>query len=149
MAVAAFQIIRASTINRIQPIVYSAVQSGPGIFTTTTTEQDAPGCSVTFTTATAAICTATIFCDTEVTATGASVVFQGRLNVDGSTITSKEAHTSGASLGRPTIGQVIDFTLSGAGSHTVKLRVVKSAAAGTFITYDNHTGFSLQVREVV
>lgn len=149
MALSAFQIVRASQINRIQPVNYSAVQTGPGLLTVTTTQQDATGCSVTFTTATAAICTATLFCDVEVTATGASTVFQGRINVDGSTITAKEAHVNGASLQRPTVGQVIDFTLSGAGSHTVKMVFLKTAATGTMVVYDNHTGFSLQVREVV
>jgi hypothetical protein len=148
VAFAAFQIVRASQLNRIQPYVQSAVQSGTGQQTVTTTETDAAGCSVTFTSATAALVTATIFCDLEVTATGLSV-FQGRLNVDGTSITLKEVHLNGSSLTRATTGQVIDFTLSGAGSHTVKLRLLKTAAAATILTDDNHTGFSLNVREVV
>jgi hypothetical protein len=148
MSFLAFQIVRASALNRIQPVVYPVGQSGTGQQTVTTTETDSAGCSVTFTTATPALCTATIFCDLEVTATGGAV-FQGRLNVDGTSITTKEVHLNGSSLTRDTAGQVIDFTLSGAGSHTVKLRLLKTAAAATILTDDNHTGFSLQVREVV
>lgn len=148
MSFAAFQIVRASQLNRIQPTEYASFQSGTGQQTITTTETDSAGCTVTFTTATAAVCTVWIFCDVEVTATGASV-FQGRISVDGTTVTAKEAHVTGLTLTRVTAGQAIDFTLSGAGSHTVKLRLLKTAAAATIVTDDNHTGFTLSVREVV
>lgn len=150
MAFAAFQIVRASALNRIQPVVYTATQSGnvSNLQTITTIETDSLNCSVTFSTATAAVCTAYVTCDMEVTVTGAST-FQGRLNVDGSTITSKEAHIGGGSSTRDTVSQTVDFTLSGPGSHTVKLRLLKSSAAATMQADDTHTGFSLQVREVV
>jgi hypothetical protein len=65
------------------------------------------------------------------------------------TITTKEVHLNGATIERATLSQVIDFTLSGAGTHTVKLRLLKTAAAATILTDDQHTGFSLQVREIV
>jgi hypothetical protein len=150
MSFVAFQIVRASALNRIQPVVYPAQQTGNAGSqqTVTTTETDALGCSVTFTTVSAAVCTATIVCDVESTIVGASV-FQGRLNVDTVTITTKEVHLNGATIERATLSQVIDFTLSGAGTHTVKLRLLKTAAAATILTDDQHTGFSLQVREIV
>jgi hypothetical protein len=146
MSFLAFQIVRASALNRIQPIVYPAQQTGNAGSqqTVTTTETDSLGCSVTFTTVSAAVCTATLFCDVESTVVGASV-FQGRLNVDTVSITGKEVHLNGATIERATLGQVIDFTLSGAGTHTVKLRLLKTAAAATILTDDQHTGFSLQV----
>jgi hypothetical protein len=150
MTFAAFQIVRASALNRIQPIVYPATQSGNGGSqqTVTTTETASLGCSVTFTTTTAAICTATIFCDIEIQVTGATV-FQARLNVDTVSVSTREVHLNGSSLQRSTPGQVVDFTLSGAGTHTVKLNLLKTVAAGTIVTDDQHTGFSLQVREIV
>jgi plastocyanin len=150
MTFVAFSIVRASALNRIQPVEYSAIQNGNGGSqqTVTTTETDSLGCSVTFTTATAAICTAWLTCDLEVQVTG-STVFQGRLNIDTVTVTTKEVHLNGASLLRMTPGQTIDFTLSGAGTHTVKLRLLKTAAAATIVTDDQHTGFTLSVREIV
>lgn len=150
MALLAFQIVRASQLNRIQPVEYSAFATGnvSALQTITTTEADSLGCSVTFTSTTAANCTVIFFADIEVQATGVTT-FQGRIRVDGTTITSKEAHITGASLIRVTTGQAVDFTLSGAGSHTVIMRLLKTAAAATLVAYDNHTGFTLQVREIV
>lgn len=149
MSFLAFQIVRASALNRIQPVSYTAIQSNTGTQTVTTTESDLVGASVTFTTATAASCTLVAIYDVEVTATGAST-FQGRISIDGATVTTKEGHLTGnGALIRVSVSQVIEFTLSGAGSHTVKMRSLKTAAAATIITYDNHTSFSLSVREIV
>lgn len=148
MAFLAFEIVRASKLNRIQPVVYSGVQVNTGQQTITTSQADLIGATVTFTSLTAAVCTITMSFDVEVGATGASV-FQGRVVVDGSTITNKEAHINGSNVIRAMATQTVEFTLSGAGSHTVKLAALKTAAAATILTDDNHTGFSLQVREVV
>jgi hypothetical protein len=148
MSFLAFQIVRASTLNRIQPVEYSAIQSNVGTQTITTSEVDLVGATVTFTSLTAAVCTLWAIYDVEVTATGA-MTFQGRISVDGATITTKEGHITGSTAIRVSVAQTLDFTLSGAGTHTVKMRGLKTAAAATVVTYDNHTSFSLQVREVV
>lgn len=150
MALLAFQIVRASQLNRIQPVSYFARQSGNGgsLQTITTTEADLLNCTVTFSTTTAANYIVWFFSDFEVTVVGASTS-QFRISVDGSDIGGQEANGSGATLMRYPQGQVFNGTFAGAGSHTVKARVLKTAAAATMVSYDNHTAFAIQVSEIV
>lgn len=150
MTLNAGQAPTAATLLHLQPVTYSAVQTGNAGSqqAVTTTETDCLGCSVTFTTATAANCLLVANFDLDASVAGATVAV-GRVRVDGVTITAPEAHLSGASVTRSTAGQNWTFALSGAGSHTVLLRVLKSAAAATVNCVDLHTRFSLIVTEVV
>ena len=135
---------------RLQTVVYSAAQSGSGSQTFTTGEVDSAACTVTFTTATnGALYTVYGVGDFEVTAASAAIVAVGRLNVDAVTITTKEMHLRADSIGRATVSQVWTGSLSTAGSHTIKLRILKSGAGGTMQANDNHTSFVLHIMEVV
>lgn len=150
MTLSAGQVPSAATLLRLQTVVYSAGQSGTGTQTFTTSEVDSAGCTVTFSTATAAQCVVHGIGDIEVTVAGAGVVAVGRLNVDGSTVAGgAEMHLRADAVGRATVSQCWAFSLSGSGSHTIKLRIIKSAAGGTMQTDDLHTRIVVQVIEVV
>lgn len=140
----------AATVLHLQPVIYSAGQSNTGAQTFTTTEADSVGATVTFTTATAAKVVVNGVGDFEVTSASAAIVAIGRLNVDGSTVTgAQEMHLRADSLGRATVAGLWDFNVSGAGSHTVKLRLLKSGAGGAMQANDNHTRIVVWVLEVV
>ena len=150
MPFTAGQKLRASQLSMVQPVKYSANQTGNGggTQTITTTETDCLGAFVTFTSLTAAVCEVVAFWDIDCSSGGAAVA-QGRLSVDG-VIQTPEAHFSLiTSSSRCTAGRSYRFTLSGAGSHTVKMRVLKTGALGTATCDDNHTGFTITVQEVV
>lgn len=140
----------AATLLHLQPVIYSAGQSGSGSQSFTTSEVDSAGCTVTFTTATAAKIVVQGVGDFEVTSSSAAVVATGRLNVDGSTVTgAQEMHLRADSIGRATVAGLWDFNVSGAGSHTIKLRLIKSGAGGAMQADDNHTRIVVWVMEVV
>lgn len=149
MSLLAGEVLSASDASHLQTVVYSGTQTGNAGSqqTVTTTETDCLGCSVTFSTATAAVYVVTAHFDLDVSSSGTTVNV-GRLNIDGVTQT-KEAHLSGSSVTRSTPGQVWTGTVSGAGSHTFKLRVIKSAAAATVNCVDTHTTFTVLIIEVV
>lgn len=148
MPFVAGQIVRASALNRIQPVPYFGVQSGNGGFqVVTTTPTDCKNCVVNFTSLTAAVCVVEAFFDFETSATGAAVL-QGQLVVDGVT-QSGEAHGEVQTIERATPGHSWRFVLSGAGAHVVKLQAAKTAALGTCNVYDTHTEFTLTVYEIV
>jgi hypothetical protein len=141
----------ASAVNRLQPTTYQATQTGNGggQQALSTTEADCLGCSVTFSVATLATCVVQGTFDFDVTATG-STVGVGKLYVDGSLVTGgREAHIGGNSVTRATPGQCWQFTFAATGSHTLKLRCVKTAAAATINLVDNHTSMVITVYEVV
>lgn len=148
MTLNAGQAPAAASIVNLQPVIYSAQQSNTGQQTVTTTETDSVGCTVTFTTLTAAKYIAYIAADHECSATGTTLV-STRLNVDGTTVTTPSANSNANATTRQTVGQVITGTLSGAGSHTVKLRLFKSLNSATIVAYDVHTRFILVIQEVV
>lgn len=150
MPFTAGQKLRASQLQNVQPITYNAFQTGNGggQQAVTTTETDCLAASVTFTSLTAANCVVVASFDLDVAVTGATIA-QGRLSVDAATITTPEAHLSGSSVTRTTATQSWTFTLSAAGTHTVKLRILKTAAAATINCVDGHTRFSLILSEVV
>lgn len=145
MPFAAGQIVRASALNRIQPTTYQGRAVGAPALGTT--ENDATSSTILFTTTTAAVCVANAFFDFDVQIAGAAIAV-GRLRIDGVTL-ADEAHTNMAALNRNTCGQSWRFTVSGAGSHTGIMRIIKSAAAGTAIVDDNHTKWTLTVNEIV
>lgn len=142
----------AAQFIRLQPVPLEAIQSGNGggIQALTTTETDLLGCTVTFSTATAATCTVEGTGHFLVPAGSAGIIAIIRCAVDGVTITSPEmrcwASTTGVEI---TAHQSWKFTVSGAGSHTVKLRGLKTGAGGTVDTGDLATRFLLYVFEVV
>jgi hypothetical protein len=150
MTLNAGQAPTAATMLHLQPTIYSAAQTGNGggLQAVTTTETDCLGCSVTFSTATAAAYMVVAFFDLDVTASGATTAV-GRLNIDGTTVTGIEAHLGGSSVTRATPGQVWTGSLSGGGSHTLKLRIIKSAALATINCIDLHTRMAITVIEVV
>lgn len=138
---------------RLQTVIYEAIQSGNGggLQSLTTTETDLLGCSVTFTTATAAARVVVIAGGHFLIQTGsASNLATVLLNVDGATTTNPfmrcYASVSGVEL---TLAQFWNLTLASAGSHTLKLRGIKSGAGGTIQTADLDTHFIAQVLEVV
>lgn len=150
MPFTAGQKLRASDLNKIQPVEYSGQQSGnvSNLQAITTSQVDCLNCFVTFSTSTAATCKIVADWDVDVS-TGGAAVAVGRVVVDGSTI-GDEAHYSIVTTGsRVTMSQSWRFVLSGSGAHTVKLAVLKSAAAGTVNCDDQHTKFTLTVTEVL
>lgn len=150
MPFTAGQKLRASDLNKIQPTIYTAQQSGNAGAqqAITTSEADCLNCSVTFTTLTAATCEIVATWDVDV-ATGGAAIALGRVRVDGVTI-ANEAHFSIVTTSsRTTMTKSWKFSVAGAGSHTVIQRVLKNAAAGTANCDDQHTGFTLSVLEVL
>lgn len=140
----------AATVNRLQPTPLDACQTGSGSQTFTTTETDSAGCTISFTTATAATCVVQGTGDFAVGTAAASVVAIGRLNVDGVTVsTGREMHQRADSVGGSTCSGLWKFTLAAAGPHIVKLRLIKSGAGGVMQANDNHTQIVLTVFEVV
>lgn len=149
MPFSAGQRLSGAKLQTVQTVVYSAFQSATGAQTFTTSEVDSGACFVTFTTVTnGAVYTCYGVGDLEVTVAGVSVVAVGRLNVDGVSITAKEMHLRADSVGRATVGQVWTGTLPTAGSHTLKLRLIKNAAGGTMQANDNHTCIVVHIMEV-
>jgi hypothetical protein len=75
----------------------------------------------------------------DVGVTGGSDTFIGTLVVDGTPITTGEAHFEGAGSERATITQVWVVTLTGSGSHTAKLQRAKSGTSDTVTLFGTHT----------
>lgn len=152
MPFTAGQKLRASVLNRIPTAVYEGIQTGNGggLQSFTTTETDLLACTVTFTTLTAARVVVHAVGHFLVQTGSAGILDTVVLNVDGTTITNPfmrcYASTSGVEL---TLGQVWNVQLGAAGSHTFKLRGLKSGAGGSSQTADLDTHFVAQVFEVV
>ncbi|MFI0897759.1 hypothetical protein [Streptomyces sp. NPDC020983] len=144
MPVAAGQRVLASTLNRLQPAVYSAV--GTGNVTGAATNAAVPGATVTLTTATAGA-RYTVACVWDVTLTGATTsLLTVRLSVDGATVAPLGTFAASASGNRSTIPQQYSGTLASAGSHTFTL--VGSPAASQTIQGTN-TSLIVTIYEVV
>lgn len=119
---------------------FNAVQSTSTI-TMAAGVQDLTGATVTFTTAYASTkCKVIGVFDVEQSGTPADI-FVGTCVVDGSTV-SGEAHAAAV---RVTCVQVWDFTITAAGSHTIKLQGAKSGTANTVKTDATHTRLSVEV----
>lgn len=149
MAFGAGNFLTAAQLNRIQPVTYTATQSGNAgsQYTLTTTATDLLAATVTFSTTTAnAVFVVNAFFDFEVTAAGTSVLI-GQLVTDGN-LQAGEAHSDGSTVQRHTVGQTWRGTLAASGSHTFKLRGLKTAAVGTMVTNDSHTRLTIQIAEV-
>jgi len=128
------------------PFFVSAAASAD-LTATTTTAADITGATVTFNTVQSAATVVVwgVF-DTSVTSTGAALG-QGLCSVDGVQQTAaaiQQLITSGL---RQTVVQVWVATLSGSGSHTVKLRGNLNAAAGTAVFRQTNTTITVQVND--
>ena len=148
MPFAAGEIITAGRLNRLQPVPREAAATND--LTLTTAEQDILGASITVITQTAnAVYLAYGVFDMSATTGAAGVIMVGRLAVDGVSDT-EEAHADGSTTGaRITASQDWRGTLATAGSHTLKLRGLKSAAGGTMLARTIHSKLTVVIYEVV
>lgn len=117
--------------------------------TTTTTEQDVTGATVTFTTLrpnARYVCTGVFYFGAN---TGGGSVASGKLNVDGTTVNNLYAQFTGATtLDRATVTQTWSGTLASAGSHTLKLRhQITTNVSGTFTLNNGQTTITVQIFE--
>lgn len=128
MPFTAFQTITAAALNRIQPVTYKADGTNLAL---STTETDLPSATITLSTSAAnAIYVAEAQFDFYVPTTGAATV-TGRLAVDGVTQSKGADFTPQTNGDRVPGFQVWRGTLASSGSHTLKLRGLKSGAVGT------------------
>lgn len=146
MAFLAGDILDAARLNRIAPVTYRIAQTS--IQTVTNVETDVTGAVVIITTAAAnaAYSVQGVF-DFDVS-TGAATVAVGRLNVDGTSNTTSEAHHGGNAVGRETVAQTWTGTLAIAGNHTFKLRVLKTVNTGAINSNSGHTSALITITEV-
>ena len=126
------------------PFVVSAAATG-NLTVTTATVADIPGASVTFSTvqSAASVVVWGVF-DTSVTGTAASLA-QGYCTVDGVQQTASSIQQLQTAGLRQTVAQVWVATLSGSGSHTIKLRGNNPGAAGTGVFNQANTTITVQV----
>lgn len=126
------------------PFTVSAAASA-NLVATTATVTDITGASVTFNTVqSAAVVVVWGVFDISVT-TGAASLGQGFCTVDGTQQTAlaiQQLVTTGL---RQTVAQVWNVTLSGSGSHTIKLRGNNNNAAGTATFNQTNTTITVQV----
>lgn len=147
MPFASGQRLTPARLNRIQPVTYEAVASGT--LTLGTALADVAGAAVTLTTTTAgAVWVAEATFDMNVATAGAGVLAEGHLDVDGVDQTAR-ALKSMAAVDRATAAQRWRGTLAAAGSHTLKLRGIKSGAAGVASIVTTHTKLQVTIYEVV
>jgi hypothetical protein len=144
VAFASGEKIRASRLNRIQPVSYLANANGdvPAL----STDVDVPGATITLTTLAAnAVYVAVAFFDFDLT--GASTATgTGKLVVDGATQTATANMAGEVTTDRMTPGQTWKGTLASAGSHTLKLTATTGASQ---IVQDTHTTLQVTIYEVV
>lgn len=145
MSVAAGQKIRASMLNRLQPVFYQAGLTATQGLTTTTT--DLAGASVTFSTTTANaffVVFGTFVFDITSAATSFA---QGKVAVDGVTQTNIVRWAAEVNTDFDTATQTWTGTLAAAGSHTIKLQADLSAGA-TMQCLGTHTQLLVMICEV-
>lgn len=128
------------------PFIVAAAASA-GLTMTTTTITDITGATVTFSTVqTAATVLVWGVFDTSVNTAGASLA-TGSCSIDGTQQTAfaiAQLQTVGT---RYTIAQLWTATLSGSGSHTIKLRGNLNTAAGSATFNQTHTTVTVQVND--
>ncbi|HET6356101.1 hypothetical protein [Streptomyces sp.] len=139
------QKLTAGQLDRLQPVPYEAVANG-SLTSTTTTETDIPGASITFTTKAAnATFQATGTFDCEPLAVSSTIMMLGKLNVDGVGQSGVAVHRMNQ-LDRDTVSMTWTGVLAAAGSHTLKLRGNLSAnlaVGGRFQTGDTKLQFTI------
>lgn len=126
------------------PFVVSAAASG-NLTVTTATVTDIPGATVTFNTvqSSSTVVVWGVF-DTYVSATAASFA-QGYCTIDGVQQTASSIQQLITAGLRQTVAQIWTATLSGAGSHTIKLRGNNPGAIGTGVFNQTNTTITVQV----
>lgn len=147
MPFASGETITAARLNRIQPTTYDAACT-PAL-TLTNSEVDVGAATITLTTVAANaiyICTAVF--DFNVTTAAAAQFCVGRLSIDG-VISTREALHDMQTIGRGTVHQQWRGTLAAAGSHTLKLRALKTTAGGVAEASATHTTIQIIIYEVV
>lgn len=124
-----------------------AAAASANLTMTTTTVTDITGATVTFNTVQSAA-TVTVWgvFDTSVNTSGASLA-SGSCWVDGVSQTPQAIFQLITSGLRATITQVWTATLSGSGSHTIKLRGNLNSAAGSASFNQTHTTITVQVND--
>lgn len=122
-----------------------AAAASASLTATTTTVTDITGASVTFNTVQSAanVVVWGVF-DVSVSSTGLSLA-TGSCNIDGTQQTAQAIFQLITAGLRATIAMVWQATLSGSGSHTIKLRGNLNAAAGTAVFNQTNTVVAVQV----
>lgn len=115
--------------------VKSYMAAATASLTCTTTGQDVPGATITFTT-TVANTVALVQAHFDVNNSGGADTFLGIMAVDGGDMT---AQAIARLSGRSAVSQSWAVTLAAAGSHTVKLRAAKVGTANVVEAYLTHT----------
>lgn len=147
MAILSGQRITAALLRNLKPATYDAAASGTLVLTTS--QQDITGASITLTTATAgAVFVATGTFDVNVTTAQASQLAEGHLDVDGVDQTPRALRDTNA-ISRVTVTRSWRGTLGAAGSHTLKLRGVKTGTTNVVSMVTTHTGLTVVIYEVV
>ncbi len=136
MAFASGQRVTAAQLNNITWKTLEARSTGNE--TVDVVLADVNGATLTITTPVANT-VVTVWGYFDVGTTGGTDTFIGSLNVDGSGVTTGEAHLEGAGSERATVAQSWEVTLASVGSHTLKLRRQKSSAADTVTLFSTHT----------
>lgn len=146
MAFAAGERITGARLNRLQPVQYYDLITA-SLTKTTTTFEDIPGCSVTFTTTAdnAAYSVVAVF-DCAVGTVSATTDMVGRIVTDGVAETQTARHQMD-NLDRDTVSTLALGTLASAGSHTIKLQGALTVAAGSG-TFQIFTGMVITIAEV-
>lgn len=149
MPILSGQKLEASTLNHLQPQVYEAVESGV-LTTTSTTYQDIPDATVTFSTETDdAVIVVDAEFDCAVGNIGTGNDMNGRVMVDGVAGTRLAKHQMD-NLDRDSVYMFEKFTLASAGSHTVKLQGALSTSDGVDSgTFQAFTSIKVTVYEAV
>lgn len=148
MPILAGQTLTAAQLNRLQPAPYEA--EATSTLTLGTSVADIVGATYTLSTSAANalyVVDATFDCWAEVVS-GVTAI-QCRLDVDGVNA-GREGVFLGATTGeRATIHQQWKGTLASSGSHTLKLRGLKSAGVGTYKIVATSTVIGITIYEVV
>ena len=148
MPVYAGNIIYASDVNNVMGRQFEA----PCTVATTVNAAaaDVTGASITFTTTTAnATVVAHFSADHIVSSASAGTISITFLSIDGVDDNARQGLLDMRTLTRVTVAQSYKFSLAAAGSHTIKLRCQKTAAAGTDQLQAGHTALVLNVYESV
>lgn len=136
----------AADVDVSLPLTYGADMTG-GALTLSTSEQDCPSATVTFTTAgTSAVAIVHGTWDMEVPTASGTTTNLGLVSVDDVTETKQALFRGLANNDRATVSNTWRVTLS-AGDHTIKLRAKKTGAGGTMTCNDVHTGIVVTVHD--
>jgi hypothetical protein len=134
---------RVKAANTPAPYFMNAAASAP-VTVTTTSPTDVTGATITFTTvqANASVLVIGVF-DMLTVSSGATAL--GTCIVDGSGTFGEAIHFLGATGARETVVQQWPITGLAAGSHTIKLQAMLSAASGSCTIGSTHTTITATV----